>query len=161
MTGTGGGWAGDAPQPVEVGDFRLMMALNEKLKRRFPQQHIVLFNRPRLLPMAPKGGDDKKRILMFNVSGFIGTVLFFYFYEFVVEALSSALVPGTFLANYKVTIAWTFSNLVSILWQHSLHRYLVYGHSKPYFQSLVGTYAAYSVSIVLSHFAMMGLEYEN
>lgn len=48
------------------------------------------------------------------------------------------------------TLAWTGSYLLSILWQHALHRYLVFGAASPYLSSLVWTYISYTLSIVLS-----------
>jgi hypothetical protein len=49
------------------------------------------------------------------------------------------------------------SYVISILYQHALHRYIVFGTSTPYLKSLIGTYLAYGVSIFLSHFFMLFL----
>jgi len=108
--------------------------------------------------MKPTVGqtDEKTRVLWFTISGFIGTVLFYLLYEIVLGFIPSTL-PS--LAYYKISISWTLSNTISILWMHALHRYLVYGPVKPYFSTLIATYVAYGVSILLSHFSMMGLEY--
>lgn len=45
----------------------------------------------------------------------------------------------------------------STVWQHSLHRWLVFGFDSPYLKSLIATYAAYSASLVLSSLCNAGM----
>jgi len=93
----------------------------------------------------------------FLLSGTIGTVLFYGFYEMVY-----AFVP---YEKNRAAIAWTISYLCSIVWQHALHRYLVFGGRGSYWKTLFWTYVSYSLSIVLSHFLMavlvdfLGIDY--
>lgn len=97
---------------------------------------------------------DWKQVFLFNLSGAIGTVLFYFLYEFILHAL----VPN-FFGSMKASFAWTISYIVSIIWQHALHRYIVFGTKTSYLKSLIGTYASYFVSIIFSHFFMMFLEW--
>tara|TARA_R110002050_G_scaffold281201_1_gene428491 strand:+ start:792 stop:1136 length:345 start_codon:yes stop_codon:yes gene_type:complete len=57
--------------------------------------------------------------------------------------------------SFSVSFAWTVSYLVSILWQHSLHRFLVFGTGGDYWGSLWVTYVAYTTSLLVS----MGMTY--
>lgn len=45
------------------------------------------------------------------------------------------------------------------VWQHSLHRHLVFGTGGPYWKSLVATYVSYSASIVISSGITYALEH--
>jgi putative flippase GtrA len=101
---------------------------------------------------------DAGQIVRFNVSGGIGTAIFFGVYTIILQYFPD-----------RQALVWTLSYLLSIIWQHALHRFLVFGSDKPYFkvwpgleatnqQSLLGTYLAYSVGIVISHFLMEGLQ---
>jgi len=47
---------------------------------------------------------------------------------------------------------------VCAVWQHSLHRHLVFGTEGPYWSSLLATYISYGASIVLSSGLTYGLE---
>ncbi len=49
------------------------------------------------------------------------------------------------------------SYAVSIIWQHALHRYLVFGAEGDYWYSLLMTYATYSTSLLLSTALNYGL----
>jgi hypothetical protein len=40
--------------------------------------------------------------------------------------------------------------MLSIVWQHALHQYLVFGVSDDYWRSLAWTYVSYSASFLLS-----------
>eukprot|EP01127_Copromyxa_protea_P002814 TRINITY_DN12753_c0_g1_i1.p1 TRINITY_DN12753_c0_g1~~TRINITY_DN12753_c0_g1_i1.p1 ORF type:complete len:144 (-),score=18.13 TRINITY_DN12753_c0_g1_i1:65-460(-) len=88
-----------------------------------------------------------KQVVLFNLSGLIGTALFFGVYNFILSQFPDS--QG---------LVWTLSYLLSIVWQHALHRAIVFGSSQPYFKSLISTYAAYSVGIVLSMVLMWVLE---
>jgi len=87
----------------------------------------------------------------FLLSGCIGSVAFYFFYLALFEILP--------FDDHKASITWTISYLFSILWQHSLHRIIVFGSGSPFWKSLVLTYVSYSVSIVLGHFLMMAMEW--
>ena len=47
---------------------------------------------------APAPVSQTRQLILFNVSGAIGTALFYFFYEFVLSTLSSTL-PSTRLAS--------------------------------------------------------------
>lgn len=83
-----------------------------------------------------------------------GTALFYLVYEWL-HSSSSLLRPVSFGHPFLdalewSSISWTSAYLLSILWQHSLHRHLVFGTTTPYFRSLIWTYISYTLSIVLS-----------
>eukprot|EP00123_Amoebidium_parasiticum_P022466 comp87909_c0_seq1/m.48520 comp87909_c0_seq1/g.48520 ORF comp87909_c0_seq1/g.48520 comp87909_c0_seq1/m.48520 type:complete len:149 (-) comp87909_c0_seq1:26-472(-) len=86
--------------------------------------------------------DTGKQVIWFNISGAIGTVIFNFFYEGLLRVW-----PSDFK---RATVCWAVSYFVSIIWQHALHRYLVFGTGSPYLRSLVYTYTCYTLSIVLS-----------
>lgn len=73
-----------------------------------------------------------------QVSGGIGTALFYVTYEMMLLVIPS------------VALAWTLSYLLSVIWQHALHSFLVFGFPRNYVRSLLGVYAAYTLSILLS-----------
>jgi len=79
--------------------------------------------------------------LWFNISGYIGTFFFFLAYEGLYRACS--------ISNCA-SISWITAYILSIIWQHALHRYLVFGASGSYWWSLFGTYAAYTLSLIVS-----------
>lgn len=89
--------------------------------------------------MASKAAEVKK-VVMFNLSGAIGTFLFNRMFE--------ALLTYEVVASQAV--AWAVSYLTSILWQFALHSALVYGFPDNILRGLLNTYAAYALSIVLS-----------
>ena len=80
--------------------------------------------------------------LLFNLSGFLGTLLFYGMYQLLFTVLP--------LETRKATVSWTLSYICSIVWQHALHRWMVFGSKSSYWTSLGMTYLCYSVSIVLS-----------
>eukprot|EP01080_Neovahlkampfia_damariscottae_P009674 gene9674-1880_t len=86
---------------------------------------------------------QKIEFIRFGLSGSIGTVLFYIFYELLYRI-------NPVEAN-KATTTWAVSYLASIIWQHALHRYLVFGwKGTSYFGTLFWTYISYSLSIVMS-----------
>ena len=90
---------------------------------------------------VPKAS-SARQVLLFNLSGFIGTVLFYFFHELVVDVYP--------WETRKSTACWFISYMVSIAWQHALHRWLVFGRDSPYWSSLVKTYICYSLGLGLS-----------
>jgi putative flippase GtrA len=71
--------------------------------------------------------ESSKQFIMFYISGGIGTFFFYILYD---QMLNFSLLEGS------QSWAWTLSYLCSIIWQHALHRYLVFGSSSPYLQSI-------------------------
>ena len=97
--------------------------------------------------MSPKKQDaasTTKHVILFNISGLIGTGLFYLAYDQVF-----ALIPED-LGPKRATFAWCISYMMSIWWQHALHRYMVFGAEGPYWNSLIWTYVAYTLSLLLS-----------
>jgi hypothetical protein len=90
-------------------------------------------------------GSGAWRVVLFNVSGVIGTVLFYWFH-------AAMLAHYPFEAR-KTTVCWFVSYAASIVWQHALHRFIVFGTAAPYWRSLGRTYVCYSASLVLSSVA--------
>lgn len=89
----------------------------------------------------------------FTISGWIGTALFYLLYEFIIArgALSRPLCGVGWIDKLEwASVAWTSAYLASIVWQHALHRALVFGSESAYWPSLAWTYVSYSLSIVLS-----------
>lgn len=78
----------------------------------------------------------------FAVSGFIGTALFRVCYDLLVEACP--------FQQGCATLSWLVSYFLSIVWQHALHQYIVFGVSADYWSSLLWTYISYSGSLLLS-----------
>lgn len=70
--------------------------------------------------------ETTKHLILFYISGGIGTALFFLLYQ---QMLTWTIVGGSQSA------AWTLSYLLSIIWQHLLHRHLVFGATSPYLSS--------------------------
>merc|ERR1711916_239771 len=84
--------------------------------------------------------------VLFNISGGIGTALFFALYT-----LIETYYPAGW--EYKTTVAWVVSYTLSIGWQHALHQAIVFGPPPPgtsYWGSLAKTYVVYSASLVIS-----------
>jgi len=54
------------------------------------------------------------------------------------------------VSNLGATASWLSAYLLSIVWQHSLHRYLVFGATGNYWKTLMWTYVSYTLSLVLS-----------
>lgn len=87
----------------------------------------------------------------------LGTALFYVVYELVVGSPRPSFGITWIDTLEWSSLAWTISYLLSILWQHSLHRHLVFGSSSPYLSSLLWTYVSYTFSIVLSSIVNHGL----
>lgn len=92
--------------------------------------------------------------VLFTLSGLIGTGLFYVVYEAMQSAFSqemnkpvSPLYP---YREYSAALSWTLSYAMSIVWQHALHRYLVFGPVAAYWKSLFHTYISYTLGLVLS-----------
>jgi len=62
----------------------------------------------------------------------------------------SATAHFLFSRASRSTLAWTVSYMISIAWQHSLHRWIVFGSRGDYWKSLIWTYASYTVSLIVS-----------
>lgn len=104
---------------------------------------------------VPKSWKSKLKSLIFHkrtqfirfvISGTIGTALFYLLYEFLYFLLQYAK-P---LLDYRASISWFVSYVLSILWQHALHRYLVFGTQNSYWKTLFWTYVSYTLSLVIS-----------
>jgi hypothetical protein len=89
-----------------------------------------------------------RTVFMFSVSGWIGTALFSAAYELLYAELESGYSEQC--GAYCAAVAWTVAYTASIVWQHALHRLLVFGSSAPYWRSLALTFVSYSLSLVLS-----------
>lgn len=104
--------------------------------------------------VSSSSSSSLRSFLLFNFSGGLGTAIFYFLYDSMQSSIAASLaVPDSPLHAYSVysaSIAWTVSYLISILFQHALHRWLVFGSGAPYCSSLVLTYIAYSLGIVLS-----------
>jgi hypothetical protein len=108
---------------------------------------------------TPPPMTETSRVMWFTISGWIGTALFYGVYEYIHSFSNDRPSFGVKAidAIEWSSLAWTFSYLLSILWQHSLHRHLVFGTSSPYWSSLAWTYVSYTLSIVLSSILNHGL----
>eukprot|EP00277_Geminigera_cryophila_P002850 CAMPEP_0179426442 /NCGR_PEP_ID=MMETSP0799-20121207/12739_1 /TAXON_ID=46947 /ORGANISM="Geminigera cryophila, Strain CCMP2564" /LENGTH=317 /DNA_ID=CAMNT_0021201191 /DNA_START=129 /DNA_END=1082 /DNA_ORIENTATION=+ len=82
------------------------------------------------------------KVMRYSVSCFIANVLYFGLYSLLLGFMSSA--------GLCVNLAY----LASVVWQHALHRLLVYGKSLQlnalYFKELAGIYMAYSIAFILN-----------
>ena len=87
--------------------------------------------------------------LLFVLSSTLGSVLFFFLFEsFMIIGLTDLEArEGAFIGSYLLAY------VISIAWQHALHRLLVFSH-QPYCLSLFHTYASYSFSLLC--FAALG-----
>lgn len=83
--------------------------------------------------------------MRFQISGAVGTALYFVLYN----ALLAVYPPHW---PYHISVCLGLAYAASILWQHSLHRFFVFGFGAPYLRSLCATYAAYALSMVASPF---------
>ena len=83
------------------------------------------------------------KAVRFQISGLIGTVLFYFLYRLVIDVLSVG-----------PTLAWLLSYMASNWWQFELHSRIVFLNrhtmQNTYFKKLGGTYLMYSVSMGLS-----------
>jgi hypothetical protein len=98
----------------------------------------------------PSNANTTQQWLWFNVSGAIGTVLFYLVYEALNHGITAY---GVFEPTSAAPAAWFFGYMLSIVWQHALHRWLVFGSSGNYCRSLFYTYVSYGLSIFLSSLA--------
>lgn len=99
---------------------------------------------PDTLPMSQSASHEAKQALLFNISGGIGTAIFYVVFlgiEYQCKALDISAAS---------TVAWVLSYLLSILWQYELHAALVFGRPAAYWKSLAGCYVAYGVRAVLA-----------
>ena|SRR3989338_6003053 len=86
--------------------------------------------------------------IKFLISGAIGTCIFYGMYEGLYK----------FLPQFGSTLSWVVSYVISICFQHFLHSKLVFNNwdalkpifSARYNKSLIGTYLAYMLSLLLS-----------
>jgi hypothetical protein len=96
----------------------------------FPSQLFALFL------------SDVPKVARYTISCAIANVLYFWLYSLLLESIASA--------GVCVNIAYA----ASVVWQHALHRILVYGKgvelSVPYLKELMGIYMAYIVSFILN-----------
>lgn len=85
---------------------------------------------------------DVPKVVRYSISCAIANVLYFALYTLLLGSISSA--------GLCVNMAYG----ASVVWQHALHRVLVYGKSlnlnKVYFKELVGIYMAYAIAFVLN-----------
>jgi len=83
------------------------------------------------------------KALRFQISGLIGTVLFYVLYRVIIE-----------IGHLRPTLSWFISYFVSTWWQFELHSRLVFLNWKQiqmnYFKKLSEVYALYALSMVLS-----------
>lgn len=80
--------------------------------------------------------------ILFLLSSFLGTLLFLILFESF-YFLTSTEVGGS---DSAFMISYLLSYIISIAWQHALHRLLIFS-SASYCMSLLNTYFAYSVSL--------------
>eukprot|EP00048_Salpingoeca_helianthica_P023093 m.22180 g.22180 ORF g.22180 m.22180 type:complete len:132 (-) comp8260_c0_seq1:22-417(-) len=78
----------------------------------------------------------------FSVSGLIGTALF--------HLCNQMLLTACWLEHGCATASWVVSYLLSIIWQHALHQYFVFGFAKNYWESLLWAYVSYAGSLIIS-----------
>ncbi|KAL0481940.1 bidirectional sugar transporter [Acrasis kona] len=83
--------------------------------------------------------------IKFNLSGLVGTALFYFTYEMLYAQLKGV--------QYAPTIAWVVSYLMSIWWQFELYRWFVFDIKGSYWKALWTTYVIYSGSLVASTIA--------
>ena len=85
---------------------------------------------------------DVPKVLRYSISCAIANALYFALYTVLLGSISSA--------GLCVNMAYG----ASVVWQHALHRVLVYGKSltlnKLYFKELVGIYMAYAIAFILN-----------
>ena len=85
------------------------------------------------------------QFVRFNISGVLGTILFERMNNYIFYSLQHVQ------HEYKSAAVFGFSYLISCLWQHALHRHLVFGsEGSRYLPSLLAFYATYAFSIVAS-----------
>jgi putative flippase GtrA len=82
--------------------------------------------------------------LRFQISGLIGSILFFIMYEILFMMVQQH--------KHGSVISWLVAYMASIWWQFELHRWIVYGKDRirDYWAALRTTFAVYSISLVIS-----------
>lgn len=93
--------------------------------------------------MSESASKEAKQALLFNISGGIGTAIFYVVFLGIEYQCKALGIPAA------STVAWVLSYLLSILWQYELHAALVFGRPAAYWKSLAGCYVAYGVRAVL------------
>ena len=93
-------------------------------------------------PPAAKTRSSWEQYARFSLSGLIGTILFNVCYEGLLRVCT--------LDQGCATASWFVSYLLSIVWQHALHQYLVFGPAENYWSSLMWAYVSYSASLAIS-----------
>ena len=83
--------------------------------------------------------------LMFVLSSTLGTVLFLFLFESFMIVNTYDLEDGS---HGAFTVSYLLAYVISIAWQHALHRLLVF-HSQSYCLSLLHTYLSYSFSLAM------------
>ena len=83
--------------------------------------------------------------LMFMLSSTLGTVLFLFLFESFMIVNTYDLEDGS---HGAFTVSYLLAYVISIAWQHALHRLLVF-QSQPYCLSLTHTYLSYSFSLAV------------
>ena len=83
--------------------------------------------------------------LMFVLSSTLGTVLFLFLFESFMIVNTYDLEDGS---HGAFTVSYLLAYVISIAWQHALHRLLVF-QSQPYCLSLLHTYLSYSFSLAM------------
>ena len=83
--------------------------------------------------------------LMFMLSSTLGTILFLFLFESFMIVNTYDLEDGT---HGAFTLSYLLAYVISIAWQHALHRLLVF-QSQSYCLSLLHTYLSYSFSLAL------------
>ena len=83
--------------------------------------------------------------LMFVLSSTLGTVLFLFLFESFMIVNTYDLEDGS---HGAFTVSYLLAYVISIAWQHALHRLLVF-QSQSYCLSLLHTYLSYSFSLAM------------
>ena len=83
--------------------------------------------------------------LMFVLSSTLGTILFLFLFESFMIVNTYDLEDGS---HGAFTLSYLLAYVISIAWQHALHRLLVF-QSQSYCLSLLHTYLSYSFSLVM------------
>ncbi|KAG2392889.1 hypothetical protein C9374_009466 [Naegleria lovaniensis] len=93
---------------------------------------------------------ETRRILLFQLSSLIGTLIFFVIYEILFLTIFE---KSTFDDSVKSSLCWLLSYALSIWSQYELHCRIVFGkrtNSSEYWQTLSRTYIIYGISMFAS-----------
>ncbi|KAL6078990.1 hypothetical protein QOT17_001142 [Balamuthia mandrillaris] len=90
----------------------------------------------------PNPYSQYEQVVWFCVSGSIGTLLSYLLFE--------ALLFLDPFAWHKGTLCWALSYLISISWQHALHRGLLMGDYGNYWLNLLKSYMVYVPAVLFS-----------